>query len=63
MSKTVKHRKRIWDDETDHKPRNSKRRLEENKTRRPKAKTNQYLEKFRIDHYDRQQNYSSPRTD
>lgn len=63
MSKTFKRRKRVWDDEIDDKSRRSKRRFEENKTRRPKATTNKILDEFRIDYYDRQQNYSSPGTD
>lgn len=49
MSKTFKNRKRIWDDEDGHKSRNSKRRILESKIRRPKTRTKQFLEQYKID--------------
>ena len=49
MSKTIKRRKRIWDDEDGHKPRNAKRRVLESKIRRPKTRAKQILEQYRLD--------------
>lgn len=52
MSKTFKRRKRIWDDEADSEPRNTKRRGRENKIRRPKTRTYKFLEQYKIDDND-----------